>query len=244
VSEPRLPGNLSHIERLLKVWATEEHVTEGRLRRRLAVFVVAAMFDGLRDEDGNHRFIVKGGSALELRFGARARSSRDLDAVYRGNLDEAHDLIEGVLREGWNGFGGRATAPERIAVPGIRHQPVRMELKLTYKRKSFASLPLELSSPEGNAVRVVDTVAVRPVDVMQLPLPTEVPCLSVRYQIAQKLHACTDPLDGVRLNERAHDLADLMLLTAGRARPRRAFGRPHSSHRRRTPPSPRLGWVG
>jgi hypothetical protein len=49
-------------------------------------------------------------------------------------------------------------------------------------------------------------------DPVGLPNPPDVPCLSVRYQIAQKLHACTDPLDGQRPNDRAHDLADLILL--------------------------------
>jgi hypothetical protein len=36
--------------------------------------------------------------------------------------------------------------------------------------------------------------------------------LSLRYQIAQKIHACTDPLDGQRANDRARDLVDLQLL--------------------------------
>lgn len=34
----------------------------------------------------------------------------------------------------------------------------------------------------------------------------------MRYQIAQKIHACTDPLDGQRDNDRARDLIDLQLL--------------------------------
>lgn len=36
--------------------------------------------------------------------------------------------------------------------------------------------------------------------------------LSLRYQIAQKIHACTDPLDGQRVNSRARDLVDLQIL--------------------------------
>lgn len=41
--------------------------------------------------------------------------------------------------------------------------------------------------------------------------PVEVTCLSLRYQIAQKIHACTERFEG-RENERVHDLIDLLLL--------------------------------
>lgn len=44
-----------------------------------------------------------------------------------------------------------------------------------------------------------------------LPESSKVDCLSLRYQIAQKLHACTEQPDD-KDNERAHDLVDLQLL--------------------------------
>jgi hypothetical protein len=39
----------------------------------------------------------------------------------------------------------------------------------------------------------------------------DIPCLPVRYQIAQKLHACTEPTTH-RENDRFRDLIDLVLL--------------------------------
>jgi hypothetical protein len=42
-----------------------------------------------------------------------------------------------------------------------------------------------------------------------LPEPAPIPVMRSDHQIAQKLHACTDPE-----NERAHDLVDLQLLVA------------------------------
>ncbi len=41
--------------------------------------------------------------------------------------------------------------------------------------------------------------------------PAEVTCLSLRYQIAQKIHACTERFPN-RENERVHDLIDLQLM--------------------------------
>jgi Nucleotidyl transferase AbiEii toxin, Type IV TA system len=40
-----------------------------------------------------------------------------------------------------------------------------------------------------------------------------IPCLSIAYQMAQKLHACTDPYDGdgQQENDRVRDLVDLWL---------------------------------
>jgi hypothetical protein len=43
--------------------------------------------------------------------------------------------------------------------------------------------------------------------------PERVACLGLRYQIAQKIHACTEPpLPGRSENLRVHDLIDLLLL--------------------------------
>jgi Nucleotidyl transferase AbiEii toxin, Type IV TA system len=44
--------------------------------------------------------------------------------------------------------------------------------------------------------------------------PPPIPCLSIPYQMAQKLHACTDPYDGTgqRGNDQVRDIVDLWLL--------------------------------
>lgn len=211
LARSRQPGDRSHLERWLSEWAGAEGVTAGRLRRRVAVLVVSAMLDNQRDEEGRHRFVVKGGAALELRFGARARTSKDLDAVYRGVLDDAAGVVADAVAAPWNGFTGRVTRLGRIDAPGPVVPPVRFEIKLAFKGKPFATLPMEVSAPEGQALASVDAVAVS-LEPVGLPAPEFVSCLSVRYQVAQKLHACTDQLDGVRPNDRAHDLADLILL--------------------------------
>lgn len=42
--------------------------------------------------------------------------------------------------------------------------------------------------------------------------PDQIACLSLPYQIAEKLHASTDPLDGLRANDRVSDMMDLILI--------------------------------
>lgn len=131
--------------------------------------------------------------------------------MYRGALDDAVAEVDTAVATEWNGFVGRVTRIGRVEVPGLQLQPVRFEIKLTFKGKPFSTVPMEVAAPEGDALRRVDTVEVS-LDPVGLPVPPTVPCLSVRYQIAQKLHACTDPLEGQLPNDRAHDLAHLILL--------------------------------
>ena len=45
------------------------------------------MFDGFPDDNGRTRIVFKGGAAIEMRYGLRARTTKDLDAAFRGELD-------------------------------------------------------------------------------------------------------------------------------------------------------------
>ena len=77
-AENRLPGDLSHLERLIDTWAKSDPeqgleispgrmTTQRRLRRLVGVTAIAGALDGLRDNNGTPRFGIKGGSAMELR---------------------------------------------------------------------------------------------------------------------------------------------------------------------------------
>ncbi len=204
-------GSLQGLERWLTEWSAKEGITAGRLRRRVGVLAVAAMLDSCRDATGEHFFQVKGGSALELRFGAQARTSKDLDALYRGVLADAPDLIAAALAAGWSGFAGRVTRTDTIRT-GQPVEPLRITTKLSYRGRAYLELPIELSPPEGGSALWPEAVQVRPLVEIGLPTPEPVPCMSLRYQIAQKLHACTESFDDGRPNARAHDIADLLII--------------------------------
>ncbi len=207
----RPAGSLQGLERWLTEWSARERLTAGRLRRRVGVLAVAAMLDTCRDATGEHVFQVKGGSALELRFGAQARTSKDLDALYRGVLADAPDIIAAALTAGWSGFAGRVTRTDTIRT-GQPVEPLRITTKLSYRGRPYLELPIELSPPEGGSALWPEAVQVRPLTEIGLPTPEPVPCMSLRYQIAQKLHACTESFADGRPNARAHDIADLLII--------------------------------
>ncbi len=159
----------------------------------MGVTAIIQMLDGLKDEDGQERIAFKGGAALELRFGFRARASNDLDGAYRGEVSEAIGLIDEGVRRGWSGFTGRTTEGEPIMGTGLAVAPVRFRVKLLYKEKDFVTVPMELSPVEGHSL---DRLEVLPAAVslapVQLAKAEAIPFLPIRYQVAQKLHACTE----------------------------------------------------
>ncbi len=214
----RSPGDVSHLNRLLQAWSdatttkTGQPVVTGRLRRLVGITVVVAMLDGLHDETGAERIAFKGGAALELRFGFRARTSKDLDATYRGGIEEGFGLIRRRLAAGWRGFTAVVDDPEPVTRAGIDPPPLRTTIKLRYKDKPFVTVPFEIAAAEGRSMEVLErlpsAVLLEPV---QLEGPEVIPFLPIRYQIAQKLHACTEDV-GEPPNQRVRDLHDILLI--------------------------------
>lgn len=92
--------------------AEREGVLFSRLQHHVALLVVAQLTAELTDESGVPLLLVKGGSSLELRRGiSSSRTSKDLDAVVRCDLDVAHDRLAGEGATGWAGFTAVVTPP-------------------------------------------------------------------------------------------------------------------------------------
>jgi len=214
LSDPTPPGNRSHLERLLTTWASQsDSVTAGRLRLVVGVTVVAQMLDSLRDEEGRHLFLFKGGASLQMRFGLRARATQDLDAVYRGEMDAMVERFTAAVETGWSGFDGIVTNVQPITRARLEPPPIRMKAKLRYRGKSFVTIPCEVSRAEAHSADEPELVSVAiTLDAVQLAGRSEMPFLPLRYQIAQKLHACSEPSTEGQVNDRARDLVDLLMI--------------------------------
>lgn len=89
---------------------------------------------------------------------------------------------------------------------------VRVDVALEYKGRSWGTIQVDLSGQEGGRTEVerVEALGLEP---FGLNTPEDLPCLSLRYHIAQKIHAMTEPpLDDATPNERFRDLVDLLLM--------------------------------
>jgi hypothetical protein len=179
--------------------AQAEGVTERRMRRWISVIAFVEVFKIANARGEVPAFLIKGGFAIEFRFRSKARSSRDVDIVLSAARDDLVDTAVTVLRTEWSGFTFRMKS-----APEPRDHAVRFSVNALYLGKEWSTFEVDLF--EGP---VDDTDAISPFDLAAFGLgsPTPIPCLNVSEQIAQKLHAVSDPDD-----DRPRDLVDIVLL--------------------------------
>lgn len=205
----KAPHNVSVIERWVGEHARSQGLVVVRLQRWLQFMVLLAALDRVREPTGEPLFLLKGGTAMELRLRTRARATQDLDALYRESAGSMLARLDEALRAGWDDFSFERSAPRSIRETGS----LRFEIKLSYRGRRWGTVPFELSPAEGDAGGDID--ALEPIELAQFGLagPERVACLGLRYQVAQKIHACTEPPPpGRQENTRVHDLIDLLLL--------------------------------
>lgn len=205
---PKTPGNLSHLQRLANLAAGEANMPVGRYQRWVNVQIISAVLERVRDREDKPLFILKGGAAMELRLGITARASKDYDAAFRDQAGGLVAALDQALAEEWNGFQLERTEIESIHGTGA----VKTRIRISYKGRVWGSVKLEASPAEGPAGREIDRVPARSMDALQIDGPDRIACLSVRYQIAQKIHACTEVPEGDRPNDRFRDLIDIQML--------------------------------
>lgn len=158
--------------------------------------------------------VVKGGSALKLRFGdAATRFTTDLDTARVHDVETFVDMLDERLAVGWCGFTGHVVPRSPAHPEGVPEQYVMQpyDVKLSYNGKSWLTVPLEIGHDEiGDADEVeyglADDVAAL-FEAVGLPSPGLSPLMALHHQIAQKLHAVSAPG-----SERAHDLIDLQVI--------------------------------
>lgn len=202
------PRNATMLATWLDQAANTSGVTAGRLRRQLGFMIVAAMLDEARDaDDGQPLFLVKGGVAMELRTPGSARATRDFDTAMRAETADLASHLDPALRSGFGDFTATRTQIEPVRNTGA----LRCEIKIAYRNKPVVTVPFEVAQVEADMGDDVDHVPGLSLAHVGIEGPATVACIAVRWQIAQKLHACTEqPVD--RVNDRFRDLLDLQLL--------------------------------
>ncbi|MEX0836055.1 MAG: nucleotidyl transferase AbiEii/AbiGii toxin family protein, partial [Nitriliruptor sp.] len=79
-------------KRTLDTWIQQAQaktgIGAGRLSWMVASSVVVAALQRAVDDTGRPRFLLKGGTYLELRLGLESRSTSDVDGLFRGEFDE------------------------------------------------------------------------------------------------------------------------------------------------------------
>jgi hypothetical protein len=214
--EPR--GKEPTTKRALDAWVQQAQsrtgIGAGRIGWMVASSIVVAALQRAVHTDGRPRFLVKGGAYLELRLGLSARATKDVDALFRGDFEEFLDTLDETLSKPWGPLELQRTEVAEIErVRGRVVKPRRFRVKLLLRGAVWRSVDVEVAADEGRAGERVELVPAPPLDHFGLPSPIEFAGIVLDYQVAQKLHACTDPHDPpVLVNDRVRDVTDLHLL--------------------------------
>ena len=204
------PANRNALETWISQKAREDGIAANRLRRGISFMVVAAVLARFVDEEGFPLFLLKGGVAMEIRLGLQSRTSKDYDTAFR----QAIERVTEVLAEAETHVHGDFRLTAGKAVPIGPTGAVRIPLKLAYGTRDWGSVDLEVAAAEGSSGtrETIEYADGSPdLSVFGLPIVERIALLPLPYQIAQKIHACTEPKDG-RDNDRFRDLVDLILL--------------------------------
>jgi hypothetical protein len=202
------PPSAGVLARYAQAYARELGVAEGRVRAWVAYMIMAGVLDRATNAD-SPLFIVKGGVALELRLRDRARATKDIDIVLRDTTaDLADSLEEALTGEPYQGFSFRRKGQPLLLDNGA----VNMEFGVTYKGQPWTSVSVDIARAEAGEVDVEWVDAIALTDAFGVTGPARLPCLPLRFHVAQKLHGMTLPPRPGKQNERFRDLVDLLLM--------------------------------
>jgi hypothetical protein len=95
--KPRPPANRIALERWIDQKAQADGVAVNRLRRAVSFMVLSAVLARFVDDEGAPLFLLKGGVAMELRLGMRARASKDYDTAFRDELSRLGGSLPAII---------------------------------------------------------------------------------------------------------------------------------------------------
>ncbi|MDR1430781.1 MAG: nucleotidyl transferase AbiEii/AbiGii toxin family protein [Propionibacteriaceae bacterium] len=204
--------------RQLDQWVRNARELTGGAEQRigwvLASTVVIAALQRIHDSDRQPLFFVKGGLYLELQLGLRARTTKDIDTLFRGAIAEFEAALARTLAEPWGPFLLRPTPLKRIDKARRIAKPYRFDVRLVVKGATWRRVQVEVSFPEG---RIGEYFALIPapteIGYFGVETPNEIVGIAMDYQVAQKMHACSDPdIPPDFFNDRVRDIVDLILM--------------------------------
>ena len=203
--------------RALNMWLrdaqTRTGVGEKRIGWLLASTVAVAALQRALGADEEPLFLLKGGLFMEFHLGLDARVTKDVDALFRGGGERFESALDAAISEPWGPFTLQRTAIEEITGARRLAKPRRFDLKLLIKGTVWRRIKVEISFPEGHIADGLESVPTPRAGFFGITTPDHLSGIAMAYQVAQKLHACTDPDDPPEfLNDRVRDVVDLLLI--------------------------------
>src|SRR5271163_932774 len=185
----------------------------GRLGWLVASSVAIACVQRAIDAEGRQLFLLKGGTLLQHRLNATARTTKDVDGLIRGDLDVFFRVLEDALAQPWGPLTLRRGEVEVVNVPAKLIKPRRFDVIIEFRGITWRRIQFEVSPDEAGIGQDFEAIEPPPLSGFGLPDPDTLVGIAMRFQIAQKIHAVSDPHEPPgSINDRARDVVDLLLL--------------------------------
>ena len=190
------------LEERLRTQAIKVGIPLIRLRKMVAFERLLARL--VRGDD--ETWILKGGFALELRFGMRARTSNDLDMLATIPLtrEPMHQaIIQAALKNMKDGFQFEVRQAANT-------NPVRYAVHVLLDRRTFENFHLDVGTGDPIVGPLEYVTTPNLLAFADIP-PVRVPCYPLSQQLAEKVHAYTLPYKSGEPT-RVKDWVDMLLI--------------------------------
>jgi len=201
--------------------AAFRHALEERLRQqslqggqplvRLRKMVAFDRFLARLAKKEPEAWIVKGGFALQLRLGDRARTTKDIDlsATNRWTREETTDHLRAAAAQGLGDWFEFEVGEPAEGATGAPERGYRFPVRCLLDSRQFENFNLDIGF--GDPVLEEPEVLTAP-DILAFAglAPARVRCYPLTTQIAEKLHTFTRTYASGDTS-RARDLADILL---------------------------------
>ena len=176
---------------------------------RLRKLVVFDRFLARLNVTSPDAWVLKGGFALQLHFGVRSRTTKDIDLLMRNSSSPAWDMLRqaGATDLGdWFAFEIGRPQAESLDDHGGQRFPVHSLLD----SRTFESFHVDVGTGDPileppEVLNTTDILAFADID------PVPFPTYPLTQQIAEKLHAYTRKYEGTE-STRVRDLVDILLI--------------------------------
>jgi hypothetical protein len=155
-------------------------------------------------------WVLKGGYALQLRLGEKARTTKDIDLLMRDATEDAHDLLITAASkdlEDWFSFEvGRASESEA----GDPHGGARFPVRSMLDGRTFEGFHVDVGVGDPIVGQIEDLTGPSLLGFGGIE-PNSFPSYPISQQLAEKIHAFTRVYE-TGATTRVRDLVDILLI--------------------------------
>jgi hypothetical protein len=155
-------------------------------------------------------WILKGGLALQLRMGSRARTTQDIDVLWTVPPVELHRILASAAALDLGDWFTFIVQPTSTALPGLGEGSLRFSVAARLDGRMFENFHVDVGSGDPVAEPAESLTGPPLLSFAGIP-PITIPCYPLTQHLAEKVHAYVRPRS-TGPSTRVKDLVDIVLI--------------------------------